>query len=637
MLYSRWKAFTKGFSYLRHTPEECRLKGQSFRSYRPVYLFCRFQHTTTQSLSKEPSTFPSNVLVETRTEIAKKLHELSGIDKHFIYESIDRPNKLDSGDLLLPVPRLKYKCNSYKELAKQWAAGLSQLPCCEKVVASGPFIQFFLNHLLLTTSSIPCILQQSDNYGRSDLLLGKRTLIEYSSPNIAKPFHAGHLRSTIIGGFLSNLHETLGSDVIRMNYLGDWGRQFGILAVGFEMFGDETKLEQDPIYHLFDVYVRINKEMLKEENSTLPSNSIKSKVRTYFKNMEEGDPSALQLWKRLRDLSIQKYAETYSKLNIKFDSYSGESSVPPDTVRQVLQRLGEKGLTYKDNGATAVDLSVYSKNLGQVIIQKSDDTSLYVTRDIGAAVSRYEKYHFDKMIYVISSQQDLYMSQLFKILELLGYEWAKDLAHVNFGMVKGMSTRKGNVVFLDTIINEATNRMLQVLQGNPQKCKQVSDPYDTAQKIAISAIMIQDMQSKRVNNYDFKWDRMLSFEGDTGPYLEYTHSRLYSIGEKCSDITMKDCKTADFTLLTEPLAINLVRLLVQYPDVLLKSLTTMEPSTVVSYLFRVAHQVSSCYNVLWVAGQEPRVAAARLALYCSAKQVLKNGMRLIGLTPVNRM
>lgn len=422
-----------------------------------------------------------------------------------------------------------------------------------------------------------------------------------------------------------------------MNYLGDWGKQFGLLAVGFERYGDEEALAVDPIHHLFEVYVRVNKD-IEEEGDSLPlEESTNGKARAYFKRMEDGDPEALKIWKRFRELSIEKYIDTYARLNIKYDSYSGESQVTKESMDKALALFEEKKLTHEDRGATLIDLTKFNKKLGKTLVKKSDGTTLYLTRDVGAAMDRYEKYHFDKMIYVIASQQDLHTAQFFEILKQIGFDWAKNLQHVNFGMVQGMSTRKGTVIFLDNILEETKEKMHEVMRKNEVKYSQIANPDEVADLVGISAVMIQDMQSKRINNYEFKWERMLSFEGDTGPYLQYAHSRLRSVERNASNITPDMWLNADFSVLTEPAAMLLIRILSQYPDVLRNAIKTHEPATVVTYLFKLTHQVSSCYDVLWVAGQTEEIATARLALYASARQVLYNGMRLLGLTPVERM
>ncbi|EDO16349.1 hypothetical protein Kpol_1059p40 [Vanderwaltozyma polyspora DSM 70294] len=591
---------------------------------------------------KEPmvmeDSFPNvNVVDLMRNYITQELSKISGVDEKLIFPALEWTNTMERGDLLIPIPRLRIKGANPKDLAEEWS---SKFPCgdfLEKVEANGPFIQFFFKPDFLFRVVVPDILTRKEEYGSCKLVENKRVILEFSSPNIAKPFHAGHLRSTIIGGFIANLYEKLGWEVIRMNYLGDWGKQFGLLAVGFERYGSEDALAKDPIHHLFEVYVKINKD-IEEEGDSLPlEESTNGKAREYFKRMEDGDEEALKIWKRFRELSIEKYIDTYARLNIKYDVYSGESQVSKDSMNKAIEIFNEKGLTHEDKGAVLIDLTKFNKKLGKTIVQKSDGTTLYLTRDVGAAMDRYEKYKFDKMIYVIASQQDLHTAQFFEILKQMGFDWADRLQHINFGMVQGMSTRKGTVVFLDNILEETKEKMHDVMKKNEAKYAQIEKPEEVADLVGISAVMIQDMQSKRINNYEFKWERMLSFEGDTGPYLQYAHSRLRSVERNASEITPDKLLDADFSLLEEPAAILLIRLLAQYPDVLRNSIKTHEPATVVTYLFKLTHQVSSCYDVLWVAGQTEELATARLALYAAARQVLYNGMCLLGLTPVERM
>ncbi|KAK9467442.1 hypothetical protein V1512DRAFT_247038 [Lipomyces arxii] len=638
-----------------------------------------------------------------RAHISKLLSDVTGVDSETIVPCLEWTMTADRGDLVVAVPRLRIKGRKPDELAEEWASKFPTTPLLSKVIAKGPFLQFFFSPVLLYKLVVPEILKPNSTYGDSKVGAGKRVIVEFSSPNIAKPFHAGHLRSTIIGGFLSSLHERLGYDVIRMNYLGDWGKQFGLLAIAFAKCGSEEELERDPINHLFKIYVTVSNAQSSEKDvseaieklaklqeglletslgaeaksklgaeiaeteeaiKTLtkaalvdavkldPNHPLKdaadpdpnfflsrpvdTEAKEYFKRMEDGDETALAVWKRFRDLSIVKYTDTYKRLNINYTEYSGESQVSESAMNRVIAILEGKGVLHEDRGAKLLDFTKFNKKLGKALIHKSDGTSLYLTRDLGAALERYEKYHFDKMIYVVASQQDLHMSQLFKTMEICEFPFAKSMIHVSFGLVLGMKTRKGTVVFLDTILNDTKDAMHEVMKKNEAKYDQVEDPEEVADLVGMSAVMIQDMQAKRVNNYKFDWTRMLSFEGDTGPYLQYAHSRLCSM-ERRADLSVDTLINADYSLLTEPIAEELIRALAQYPDVLMNAHRNLEPSTVVSYLFKLTHIVSSCYNILWVAGQEPEIAAARMALYSSARNVLKSGMILLGLTPVERM
>ncbi|KGO77542.1 Aminoacyl-tRNA synthetase, class 1a, anticodon-binding [Penicillium italicum] len=608
-----------------------------------------------------------------RQHIAEELSKATDIDAQKIYARIAWTSTLDKGDLSLPVASLQIKQNPV-ELAKELVSKFPASDLIHPPTQLGPHIQFFCKPQPLTSNVLGRILKEKAAYGTngnqgqkdpSDPSKGqKKIIIEFSSPNIAKPFHAGHLRSTIIGGFLANIYTVMGWKVIKMNYLGDWGKQYGLLANGFKEFGSDEALIKDPINHLFDVYVKINRQVSeqdgpikelkeqikakKEKNedvaeleaqlAKLVDVSEDEKARRYFKSMEDGNPEALALWRKFRDLSIEKYKQTYARLNIDFDVYSGESQIKSESMTDAYKLMEKAGVSEQSEGAVIVDFTKHgAKKLGKAIIVRKDGTPLYLTRDIGAITERDNEYHFDKMIYVVAAQQDLHLAQLFKVTELMGH---KDLAsrcqHINFGMVRGMSTRKGTVKFLDDILHDVGDKMHEVMKKNEVKYAQVEDPVKTADILGITSVMVQDMTGKRINGYDFNLDAMTSFEGDTGPYLQYAHARLCSMTRK-SELDVDELVNANFDLLTETHAVDLVRLLAQWPDVLLQTAKTLEPITVLSYLFRMTHMLSSSYDVLKVIGSEPDVKQARMALYASARQVLNNGMRVLGLSPVQRL
>ncbi|KAJ7716809.1 hypothetical protein DFH07DRAFT_861833 [Mycena maculata] len=476
----------------------------------------------------------------------------------------------------------------------------------------------------LAPDKVPC-------YGSNSSGKGKKVIIEYSSPNIAKSFHVGHLRSTIIGGFLANLYKTCGWEVVSMNYLGDWGTQFGLIATGFEKYGSQEELEKDAIKHLFDVYVKVNKDAEADPD-------VKVEAARWFKRMEDGEESALKNWRVWRAMSVKKYAEEYDRLNIEFDVYTGESMVGKEWQDKALTRLEEMGLIEDVDGAKIVNLEQWK--MGKAVLRKRDGTSIYLTRDIGGAIERYEKYKFDKMIYVVSSQQDLHLAQFFKVLELMQFPWAASLQHVNYGLVQGMSTRKGTVVFLDQIIKEAAQVMHDQMQKNEEKYKAVVDPETVSREIGITGVKIQDMAAKRINNYTFNWDRMKSFEGDTGPYLQYAHVRLSSISRKNPHLLPlpPPSQIDTSSLATSPHAREIVFLLGTYPDVVKVALKTQEPSGVVTYAFRLSHAISSAWEVLSVKGEEDlEKARAKMWMFECARDVLGAAMRLLSIRPLDRM
>ncbi|KAJ2055277.1 arginyl-tRNA synthetase, partial [Coemansia sp. S155-1] len=376
-----------------------------------------------------------------KTTIATQLAVLTGAPVEAITGAIGIPKTNAHGDLAVNIPSLRIKGNP-AQLAKDWAEAFKVDEVITSAVSTGPYINFRINRQVLTRKVLSTIYEKQDKYGWTNEGAGKRVIVEFSSPNIAKPFHAGHLRSTIIGNLIYNLYKASGWDAISMNYLGDWGKQYGLLAVGFERFGNEEQLVADPIQHLFEVYVAIS-AAAKEDDS------LNDQARAYFKSMEDGDETALALWRRFRELSIVKYKDTYARLNINFDVYSGESQVGEGMTR-AMAMLEECGLIAESEGAKLLDLEKYK--LGRPVVKKSDGTTLYITRDIGAAIERFEAYDFDKIVYVISSQQDVHMKQFLKTISLIGLPYADRFQHVNYGMVNGMSTRNGTVIFLDDML-----------------------------------------------------------------------------------------------------------------------------------------------------------------------------------------
>ncbi|KAI9499695.1 hypothetical protein BDB00DRAFT_795158 [Zychaea mexicana] len=571
-----------------------------------------------------PGTSPeTNVMDIFKNLIASQMATITGVDAKLIYTALDLPKSLENGDLAIAVPRLRVKGNP-AQFAQEWAKTFQPNDHILGATASGPFLNFRINAKLLVSKTVAMAAKYGLDYGKNKLNQGKRAIVEFSSPNIAKPFHAGHLRSTIIGAFVRNVYDANGWETIAMNYLGDWGKQYGLLAIGFARHGDEQALQNDPIKHLYDVYVSINRDAEADP-------SIHDEARAYFKKMEDGEEEALQLWRRFRDLSIVKYKEVYGRLNIKFDVYSGESQVG-DGMMRGLKALEECGLLIDSDGAKLIDLTKYK--LEKAIVQKRDGTTLYLTRDIGAALERYEKFKFDKMIYVVASQQDLHVKQLFKTLELLKYPFADKVEHVNFGMVQGMSTRKGTVVFLEDILDEAKDIMHDVMRKNEAKYKEVADPEQVADEIGLSAVKIQDNAARRIKNYEFDRNRMFTFEGDTGPYIQYAHARLMSIERKSG---LQINHNANVELLTEPEAIEVLRSVAQYPDLVRSLMNGLEPCNVVTYAFKLSHDISSCFEALWVRGAAPEVADARLLMYYCARVTLGNAMRLLGLKPLERM
>lgn len=458
-----------------------------------------------------------------RAHIATELAALTGVPAKSILPAIAWTVSLDKGDLNFPVPRLQLKDKSPAEKAKELADNFPPSQLVLKPVADGISLRFWFQPGALQTLIIPRIASLGSSYGfdssiglkdARDPSKGKQKIIvEFSSPNIAKEFHVGHLRSTIIGAFLSNLYESLGWEVIRLNYLGDWGRQYGLLAVAWERYGDAEAFAKDPIAHLFELYVKISAEFKPEEEAykaardaggdtaTLETQGLLGACKAYFKRMEDGDEEALKLWRNFREISIEKYKVNYARLNIAFQVYSGESQVQSSTMLEAERVLREKGISEQDQGATMVHFEKHgAKKLASAVLRNRNGTSTYMLRDIGAAIQRYREYGFDRMTYVIMDEQNTHVQRFFKLLELMGGEYAevaKKMGHVTFGKVKGMSTRKGTVKFLGDVLNDVGATMHDQMKTNETKYAQVEGPEKVADVLGISSIVIQDMSGKK--------------------------------------------------------------------------------------------------------------------------------------------
>ncbi|KAI9227942.1 MAG: hypothetical protein DHS80DRAFT_27419 [Piptocephalis tieghemiana] len=590
--------------------------------------------TTTYPPPNKPLVNP--VLDPFRARIAQHVQQTLGMEEEHVLSALEATRQAGEGHTTLLLPRLglgKRLQEGREALLKSFQAD----EFLEGIGATGAFVNYRLNERRMRDTLLPHIAQEGERYGRNEVGQGQRVVVEFSSPNIAKPFHAGHLRSTIIGSFIRNVHDACGYETIAMNYLGDWGKQYGLLAVGFSRYGNAEKLVKDPIKHLYEVYVAINKEAETHVE-------IHEEARAYFRRMEEGDEEALGQWRRFRDLSIKQYKETYDRLHIHFDAYSGESQVE-EGMRQAVRKLKEMGILRElEGGAKGVDLE--EEGLGKTVVEKRDGTTLYLTRDIGAAVERYETYGFDRMFYVVGRQQELHLRQLFCILGKMGYTWSKKCEHVAFGMVQGMSTRRGNVVFLEEMLARAKEVMLGKMHEGGGKVvgKGEGEEGRVADELALSAIVIQDLSGKRGKDYAFEWSRMLSFEGDTGPYLQYTHARLCSLEDLALEGREGEGEGRggreggdDLGLLKEKEALSLVATLAQYPDQVLQAQISLEACVLVQYGLRIGHEVNGLMRGYWVKGQAEPVARARLLLYRGARITLGNILRMLGLKPLTRV
>ncbi|KAM8831953.1 putative arginine--tRNA ligase, mitochondrial isoform 1-T1 [Spinachia spinachia] len=511
------------------------------------------------------------------------------------------------------------------------ASRLKRDSVVEDISAGRGVITFKVNRKLLVQKVLESFgKEEEDTFGLNSELLNtlKRgtTLVEYSSPNIAKKFHAGHLRSTIIGNFIANLKQCLGNNVIRMNYLGDWGMQFGLLGAGFSKFGCQEKLKQNPLQHLFEVYVQVNKDAEQNEE-------MMQAARDFFRQLEQHDSEAVSLWQQFREITVDEYQHVYKRLGVHFDIYSGES-FHQHQAQEVVQRLQSQGLLKtSEKGTGVVDLST-TKDMSSVsTVLRSDGTTLYITRDLAAAIERKEKYHFDEMIYVTDKSQANHFHQLFHILLAMGHSWADRCEHVPFGLLRGMKTRRGEVVFLEDVLDEARARMLHNMNQS-KTTKEMDNPEDTAEKVGISALIVQDFRGPRESDYAFDWDRMLQAQGDTGVFLQYTHARLHSLMQRNEGV---GAAPLDPSLLLEQTSITVLQHLLRYDEVLYQSADDLQPKHLVNFLLKLCHLIASAHRELPVKGSPPDVAQARLRLFSCGRSVLANGMKILGITPVDQM
>uniref|UniRef100_A0AAQ4QJ00 Probable arginine--tRNA ligase, mitochondrial n=1 Tax=Gasterosteus aculeatus aculeatus TaxID=481459 RepID=A0AAQ4QJ00_GASAC len=486
--------------------------------------------------------------------------------------------------------------------AESLAARLKRDSVVEDVSAGRGVINFKVNRKLLVQKVLESFGKEEEGqFGLNSELLNTltrgTTLVEYSSPNIAKKFHAGHLRSTIIGNFIANLKQCLGNNVIRMNYLGDWGMQFGLLGAGFAKFGCQEKLKQNPLQHLFEVYVEVNKDVEQNEE-------MMQAARAFFSQLEQHDSEAVSLWQQFREITVDEYQHVYKRLGVHFDIYSGES-FHQQQAQQVVQKLQSQGLLKtSEKGTGVVDLST-AKDMSSVsTVLRSDGTTLYITRDLAAAIDRKEKYHFDEMIYVTDKSQAIHFQQLFHILLAMGHSWADRCEHVPFGLVRGMKTRRGEVVFLEDVLDEARARMLR------------------------------NMNQSKSRNYTFDWDRMLQAQGDTGVFLQYTHARLHSLIQRNEGVA---AVLFDPSHLLEQTSVPVLQHLLRYDEVLYQSAKDLQPKHLVNFLLKLCHLIASAHRELPVKGSSQDVAQARLRLFSGARSVLANGMKILGITPVDQM
>jgi arginyl-tRNA synthetase len=548
-----------------------------------------------------------------KQEIAKKL----GIEE----SGIEEP-KEGFGDFAYPCFNLaKKERKDPKEIAEKIAKTF-KLNFIKEARAIGPYVNFYVNWPVFAEGLLKSM---NKKYGSSDIGRGKTVIVEYSDPNIAKPMHVGHLRSTIIGQSLYNIYKFLGYKCISWNYIGDWGTQFGKVIVAYKKWGSKQKLKKDSIKELFRLYVKFHEEV--KNNSKL-----EDEAREWVKKLEGENKEALNLWKQFTELSRKELEKTYKILNIKFDLYTGESFFNKMAKKSIVEAV-EKGVATRDSdGAIIVDLSNY--NMPPYLIQKSDEATLYSTRDIALIKYRYEKYKFYKNIYVVGSEQKLHFQQLFKTCELLGVKGVENSVHVDYGLMslpKGkLSTREGKVIFLEDLINEAIDLARKIVnKKNPKLSKSKKDAV--AETVGIGSIKFNDLSNDRINNIVFDWKKMLTIEGKSAPYIQYTYARAVSILRKAKT------KPTGKILLREPLEESILKKIAQFPEIVERSAKEFKPHYIANYCFELAEMFNMFYQKFRVLDTEKGLRNSRLKLVESVKTVLKTGLNLLGIDVLEEM
>lgn len=561
-----------------------------------------------------------------RDQIIQYLKSHVPLDEAEFQRAIEVPPSVELGDYAFPCfPLAKTLRKAPQAIATELATAFQSTALIKEARAAGPYVNFFVDRLAYTRAGLEAILEQGSGYGKSAEGVGKTVVVDYSSPNIAKPFGVGHLRSTVIGNALYRIHDHLGYRVMRINHLGDWGTQFGKLIVAFKHWGNETDLTTHAVQTLYDLYVRFHSEV--ETHSEL-----EDEARGWFKRLEDGDPEARAIWQRFRDLSLQEFARIYERLGISFDSQAGESFYEP-YLDSTIERIRQAGLVSVSDEALIVDLRPY--NMPPCLLRKKDEATLYATRDLAAAMYRHETYGFWKMLYVVGADQRLHFQQVFKVLELMGFPWAQDCVHVDFGLIRfhdeKMGTRRGNIIFLEDVLDRAVELAEQIVH---EKNPELPNKRQVAEAVGIGAVIFTDLSTRRVKDVNFEWEKVLTFEGETGPYVQYTHARACSVLRKADQPLRPD---VDYSPLTQNEAFDLVRLLTDYPAVLRRAAENSEPFFVTDYLLTLSEHFNKYYHNYRILTDDTAVREARLWLVKSVQTVIESGLTMLGIKAPEEM
>lgn len=560
-----------------------------------------------------------------KNKVAELIKAHVELDVKTIEGLIEIPPKPEMGDYAFPCFQLSKTMRKAPNMIAEELKNNMSTEGFERIENLGPYLNFFVDKGVFAENTIKMVLEAGDNYGASNEGAGKTVCVEYSSPNIAKPFHIGHLFTTAIGNSLYKMFKKEGYNTVGLNHLGDWGTQFGKLISAYDRWVDEEALEKAPIDELLRIYVKFHEEAKNDP-------SLEDEARANFKALETGDERATALWTRFRNLSLKEFERVYDLLGVKFDSLAGEAFYN-DKMDVVVNELKEKGLLVESNGAQVVMLEEY--NMPPCIVLKGDGASIYATRDLAAAMYRKKTYDFHKCVYVVGTPQALHFKQVFKVLELAGHEWSKDCVHVGFGLVKfadrKLSTREGTVVLLDDLFKEAIEKTMEVIN---EKNPELENKEEVAKKIGIGAVVFTYLKNSREKDIVFDWKEILSFDGETGPYVQYSYARGNSILNKG-----KDCQgIVDYNRLSSKEEFELVKSIANFNNTITLALEKLEPSILTRYVIEVAKGFNKFYNAHSVLNLEDEdLKATRLNLVKASLQVIKNGLELLGIDVVEKM
>ena len=568
-------------------------------------------------------------MINLKEEIAKLISEqVADLTEEEIRGMIETPQDQKMGDYAFPCFRLaKVLRKAPPLIAKDIADAIRDNDIFSDVQQVNAYVNMFISKEEFVEEVVEEVMAKGDEYGRSNVGEGKPVIVEFSSPNIAKPFHIGHIRSTVIGNSINLLWDAMGYKVTRINHLGDYGTQFGKMIVAYRHWGNEEDVRREPIKTLLHYYTKFHEEAEKDP-------SLDDEARETFAKLEQGGKEETELWQWFRDESLKEFKRVYNMLGIEYDSYAGESFYS-DKMPAVVQELKDKNLLVESKGAEIVDLEPYG--LTPAPILKSDGSTLYITRDLACAKYRKATYDFYKNIYVVASQQNLHFQQLKKILELMGYEWSKDIIHVPFGLVSleegTMSTRHGRVVFLEDVLNRAIDETREIIK---EKGVATDNIEETAKQVGVGAVVFNELSNNRIKDYVFSWKQVLDFNGETGPYVQYTYARCASILRNAGD-DAKDLSGFDPSYITGEAAYTLAKEIYALTDVIIEAGEKYEPSILTRHIVDMAQAFNKFYHDEHILTDDKEERKAKLALVVAAKTAIKNGLRLLGMEAPERM